>query len=346
MKVRFALRDVDHAHTRERIRAYFAKKEPRIERLLSKYPPDLRRLQVTVRRSRKSTQRWEVRFVLQLPTGTLATEEVRPHFEEAMDVAVDELLHKLRHHQDVIRKSKKNRRWRERVRFDTVQPMIRRAAQEKRPDEFFELLKPCMAALRDHARRELEVLEIEQSVRPGEFSIDDIVDDVVMLAWQRFADRPSQAPLELWLLELLHERFDQIKADTQRTKTGSEMPVPQTPDDSLIDEEDPSERDFWLEQLYEVHDPPPYEELIPDPDLRDALEKLDEREREREIQKALVALPPRQRRTLELHALRGFAEEEIASVQDRGAHEVREDLQRAREALGHHLRMRQLPPSM
>jgi len=59
--------------------------------------------------------------------------------------------------------------------------------------------------LRDHARRELRILELEGPIHPGEITVSDLVDEVLSLAWERFADRPRHLPLDLWLVDLLHE---------------------------------------------------------------------------------------------------------------------------------------------
>ena len=58
------------------LEAYWAKKLPRLEKLLVRYPPDLREIRLTVSSHHPNPERswYEVRGVIRLPTGTLAAE--------------------------------------------------------------------------------------------------------------------------------------------------------------------------------------------------------------------------------------------------------------------------------
>ena len=334
MRVRWVFKDIASGDVKRRIRDYFNKKQHRIEKHLSRYPEDLRRLQVTVHYVGRPPERWEVRFVLQLPTGTLVADETRPGPEEAMDVALDELLRELRRHRELLRKDYTYRRRRqERAAFSTAAPLLERDVQSQRRAAFFDLLKPIIGVVRDHARRELDVLELEGLIPQGELSADDLVDDVLVRAWRLFPDRPTQVPLDLWLIELLHERFDALQHDFDRTTMSSQIEVADEHEDVLVDQDDPTEYEFWLERLFDEHVSDSFDELIPDESLHDVLDDLDGEERAERIKRAVAKLPPRQRRTLLLYATEGYDADEIAMAQNRPVAEVESDIAAARQTI-------------
>ena len=78
-----------------------------------------------------------------------------------------------------------------------------------RREDFFRLLRPHLRFLRDHARRELRLLELEGTLHRGELTVDDLLDEVANRAWERFADRPRQLSLDLWLTDLVQEALEQ-----------------------------------------------------------------------------------------------------------------------------------------
>ena len=339
MLVRWVFKEIDRPQVKDRIREYFSKKQERIEKHLVRYQPDQRRLQLTVHRHAKSPERWDVRLILQLPTGTLVAEETRPNLEEAFDVAFDELIRELRRHRGLLRKDHTyRRRRRERQAFSIVAPLLERDVESQRPHAFFDLLKPIIGVVRDHARRELEVFELEGTIPAGEVAVDDLVDDVLLRAWQLFPDRPQDVPLDLWLIELLHERFDALKKDFDRTTTASQIEVVHEEEDTLVDEDDPTEFGFWLERLFDEHEDESFDELIPDESAHDILDDLDGEERVQRIKRAIAQLQPQQRRVLLLYATEGYDVDEIAMAQDRTAEDVQTDIVSARAALAELLR--------
>lgn len=79
---------------------YWARKWPRLERLLSTYRPGLRHLKMQVS---QNSGNYETHLVLSLPTGTLRAHWRSKNHFEALDLAVDKLVAELRRHKEQIR---------------------------------------------------------------------------------------------------------------------------------------------------------------------------------------------------------------------------------------------------
>lgn len=88
------------AWIQDEIRAYWAEKQPRLERLLSAFPPERCHLRVTVRQARG---RWAARAALSIPTATLAARREAEDWSEALDGLADRLASEIRRHQARLR---------------------------------------------------------------------------------------------------------------------------------------------------------------------------------------------------------------------------------------------------
>jgi ribosome-associated translation inhibitor RaiA len=107
MNIHWSFRNCED--NKETARSYWREKQPRLERLLSRFPPESCRLKLFLfhHQSRKA---WELRAVLTLPTGTLVTEEEGDALYALMDKAADELARQIRRRSAVTRKEHVRRR--------------------------------------------------------------------------------------------------------------------------------------------------------------------------------------------------------------------------------------------
>jgi len=83
------------ARLKDEIRAYWAEKQPRFERLLSTLRPELCHLRLVVRQTKA---RWETRAVLSMPTATLAARRGADYWSESLDGLADRLASEIRRH--------------------------------------------------------------------------------------------------------------------------------------------------------------------------------------------------------------------------------------------------------
>lgn len=329
MEIHWVFNDCDAE--KSRARAYWEKKLPRIERLLKRFRDDLCEMQLTLTRHANSDP-WELRAILQLPTGTIVADERRAELEEAIDKVVDHLVENLRRHKQRVRKDYVYRRRRlNREAVSAAGPYLSRDVEANRRQAFFQLLQPLMPSVYDYARRALRILEIEGSVPHNELTARDLVDDVLVRAWDQYADRPPKMDLDVWLIGLLRERIAEIASDRVTVRLGE--PAAEPSEEPLTPDEDVGEIDFWLERIFRSHEPVTLEDLVPDWEASDQLGELDEAAMQQCLETALARLPRDQREALLLHGIEGFEIGEIAMIQDRSEEAVEQAIQEARAAL-------------
>jgi ribosome-associated translation inhibitor RaiA len=113
------------------MRAYWEKKQPRLEKLLQPFRPDLQYLGLTIYRHTHPPC-FEVRAALHLPTGTLVAEQTDKDFPRALDRVADVLAREIKRHIERLRRDHLYRRKaRRRERLAAAGPFLER--EEARP---------------------------------------------------------------------------------------------------------------------------------------------------------------------------------------------------------------------
>ena len=79
----------------EKLREYWAKKLPKIEKLLSHFAPDAVTLQLKAEYFEKHSA-YKIDLILKIPSGTLSAEEISHAFTKAVDLALDRLVMQLK----------------------------------------------------------------------------------------------------------------------------------------------------------------------------------------------------------------------------------------------------------
>lgn len=99
--------------TKAEILAYWAKKAPRLERMLGRFRDETRDLCVNLH-WHPSLERYEGRLILHLPTGTLIAEESEAGVRPLLDRLADFLVASVKRHKERLRRDwvyrRKNRR--------------------------------------------------------------------------------------------------------------------------------------------------------------------------------------------------------------------------------------------
>jgi RNA polymerase sigma factor (sigma-70 family) len=315
--IRWAFQDCDELRM-ERARRAWAEVWPRLERWLTTFPREPRRLLLTVRHDDRPA-RDEVRAVLILPTDTLVAEESADDAAVALKRVARTLGEEIKRHKDRLRHEHLQRRKsRRREVLGTAGPLLQRDAELGRSEAFFELLRPLLGTLREHARRELRIAELEGGLSKGQVTEDDLMDEVLLRAWRRFKHRPRWVALDLWLLGLLHQALGEWAEG-----------MPAAPRESP---RRPGDEEEWFAPLFGEEEPLGWEELLPadEDDPASRLEADEERER---VLALLSELPAMQRRAFALRVLEGYEADDIARIQGRLESEVLADIEAARQAL-------------
>jgi RNA polymerase sigma factor (sigma-70 family) len=172
-------------------------------------------------------------------------------------------------------------------------------------------------------------LELEGTLHRGEVTVTDLFDEVLKLAWERFADRPRQMRLDLWLIDLLHDVFEQLIKQEPRPHVSLEEKVQEPPPAEAPQVDDQE----WWNWLLGNDETFLLEDFIPDLQEADVWDNLAAEEQRNRLLSLISELPTEQRQAFLLHALEDYGPVEIAMLQDRSENEVRRDIEAAKQAL-------------
>jgi DNA-directed RNA polymerase specialized sigma24 family protein len=191
------------------------------------------------------------------------------------------------------------------------------------------LLRPQLRYLRDYARRELRILELAEVLHPGEVNVADLMDEVLTLAWERFEKRPRHLPLYLWLLDLLNDVFERVITQEPRPHVSLEEKV----DAGSLRKARSAEEEEWWAELLRGEDTFTLQDLIPNAEAAEPLQKLEAAEARDRLLSLLGELPTAQRQAFMLHVLEDYDTAELAMFQDRPESPVKAEIEAARETL-------------
>ncbi len=159
--------------------------------------------------------------------------------------------------------------------------------------------------------------------------MDDLLDQVMVLAYERFANRPRKLSLDLWLTDLLQEALEQWIKQVPRPHLSLEDQVEKV----LSDEVPQEDEEEWWTELIGDEETLTLGDLVPGSDGTEVWDKLETEEQRNRLLSLLGQLPPLQRQAFLLHALENYATDEIAMLQNRPEGQVKADIEAARNQL-------------
>jgi DNA-directed RNA polymerase specialized sigma24 family protein len=187
-----------------------------------------------------------------------------------------------------------------------------------RSEAFLSFLVPAVVSMSPTIRRELRLRERQETLARQSISVADVIDEVLVMAWDQFDRRPGTLPLSLWLLQLAQDALLRFEADTSAESLDQETAAPTV-------ETRGSREDEWIEQVDE-YEQIELSELLPgDPGL-DVWEDEALLARQRELGELLGQFTRERRQALILNIVHGFEPGEIADFQGRGVSDVKSDL--------------------
>ena len=250
-------------------------------------------------------------------------------YQAAIDAVIDILAEEIRRHKEQLRRDRTHRKkQQQQTDIATTLEFLEQDIRQQRREFFFDLLRPVLRNLRNHARRELVFAQLEGKVSPDEMTVSDLLDEAILRAWERFEQRPPQQPLDQWIGGLMHETIDEreakaIPAISLETEIPEDDPRFQVESGWILDNEP-----FWsdLESLT-------LEDILPQHEVEEPWDAYSLDEKERWLFAQLSKLPKLQRRALMLYLLEGWEVEEIAMLQQRSVTEVGADIEAAQTFL-------------
>ena len=311
--------------TKEKCRAYWEKKQERLERVLATIPSSSKKLRLAVFHQAKQVEKFEMRGVLQLPGRTLAVQFSHQLLFAALDGLTDKLVTAaLKYKRQSAQFVRRQRRLQISDDLVAAQPLLVSDKKADRKESFFRTIRPLLGFLERHARNEIKIHEVEGTLSPGQVEPADIVDDVVVLAWENFDQKKKDLPLELWLINLLNKVFIRVMRDSQFVSLDQRFP--------LADIDSKAEPD-WFEEVLGYQEELSLAELLPDYDQTDTWDRLDDLDRKLHFNYVLHKFPSYQRQAYLLHALNDYSLKEVARIQDRDVKKVEDDIQKSTKSV-------------
>ena len=201
--------------------------------------------------------------------------------------------------------------------LQTMEPELRRLASEKKKDEFFKQILPVLGPLREYMKRRLRIAYYIGDIRTPLYTEGDILDEVVLRAYEQYDNKPPGLSLEQWLYQLANEFLDSYisrRKSLERRRRSlegltaaelrglDEFPITADAEGEVVTMEDLDDisyqkRDFVAPGAYDTPE-----------------EALERKEEVQEILRTLRKLPDRDRIVFELHVGQGFSKEEVARI--------------------------------
>lgn len=267
------------------------------------------------------TDEWSLQALLKFPARTIevVTEGNSP--DGILSQTVSKLIGRLeRLHDRLERPSQLRQRT-----LGSLQSALEADYRDGNREEFLKHLRPAVNSFCTFVRRELDVSGFRNSGGPGDGDVNDVLNDTLLLSWERFPDGAKEKSLERWLFGLVTLSL------LARTEGAADESLDEIRDLRSAVQDIDAEMDTWVEQ------PEEFEALtVADLLQDDFLEQWDDlslEERQPLLSQLLSRLPRLQRQTLMLNAAEGYEPEAIADLQGRPLELVLSDLHDGRDML-------------
>lgn len=202
-------------------------------------------------------------------------------------------------------------------------------------DEFFQQILPLLGPLKSYVKRRLRIAYLTREIRTPVYTSGDILDQVVLAAYENYERKPTDLSLQEWLYRLTNEILDgylRNRAATEARRRSLES-LSQAELRELGETEHMTADAEGEVLLEEDLDDAEYQrrDFIPPSTYR--YEPSEDLERKEELQLILHSLsniPPKDRLVFELSVMEGFPDEAVAHFADVPAEQVQKIVERVR----------------
>lgn len=233
--------------------------------------------------------------------------------------------------------SRLDRKRRQEQSLEQAEADLRRLALEQKKDEFFARIMPLLHPIRSYIARRLRVAYADQELRTPLYTSNDILNEVILRAYQPYPPKPPDLTLEQWLYRLANEVLEQYlsrrKSYDQRRRSLEDLRVKELRGLEEVEHVTADvEGEPWLvEDLDDAEYNPP--DFTPPSEPRRPEEELERREQLSAIISAVARLPQRDRIVFELFAMEGFPPDAVSRIVGVSADEVPRIAQQVRRQI-------------
>lgn len=204
--------------------------------------------------------------------------------------------------------------------------------QDQQRDQFFETIKPHLENFNKFVRGEIEYQLATGDLKTDELTPEDVVDGVVLLAFEEYQKNPPKLPLDRWLVMLA---MKYIRNETRSLRQDREdfvhleEDIPETPPEEEVVTLGEETLDF-----YQPDEDLQMEDVVADPTAETPEQIAESREALLQfVGQSLTEFPRAWRDAFILTRVQGFSTAEIAEIFDQPEKKVKQNLQQAENAL-------------
>ncbi len=313
MKMRVVFDDiaeVSHDRVEKQVGSWVAR---HLDDRLQHFNHYLPELSVYVARLKKNDQHYEVRGRLHLPPKkVLVAHATAAELDVALATMLEHLLRQVDRH---IKRIRHQEAWKRKARRQRLHELKARAAEPvtAAATDFVSKLESALPKLRQVVRRELAFLRAQGDLPADYPSVDDVVDEVLLLAETDADERSSGISPLSWLLKKMHTVLDR-EIDSTRVYgelVSLESAVPQDALDqaeAMVEEE--------VSEYWQPDESLRIEDIVPQVNAADPEAAAAASERMEYLFQLLRGLPIRWRRAVLLHEIDGLPVEHVAQALD------------------------------
>jgi RNA polymerase sigma factor (sigma-70 family) len=288
----------------------FGERAAELEGRLKDFPPDLVHLEGRIEKN-PNHQLYRASLRLKLPSTVLAVAEEGRDLAAVMAEAFEELFRRTDKHLARLRREPlwKRPERRERLRLLVKSPL--EAEEQERRRLYFDLIQSHLDALYGFVQRELLYLESTGALGPGELSVEDLVDAVVLRGLEAFEQRPHRLTVSQWLISLAVQVVAEEVERLRRERAVETLSLEEPPHQPA---EEPTRRDEERFDYWEPEERLRLEDLVPLEDAPTPDQAQVRREMQLALQRAIAALPRAWRQAVVLTTLEGLTPGPAAEV--------------------------------
>lgn len=263
---------------------------------------------------------WQIQAALHVPAKTVVVRATQNSPEAALDSVATGLAEEIERltERPVVTTLR-------REGLEAMVPVLEKCRQDNRSDVFFTWLAPALASLRPHVQQGLRLREAEGDLAGGRIVPGDVLNEVLLRAYERFHKRPTKRSLDLWLVQLADDVIDRWCREYAEESLEARVERPSTePRESIPDS--------WIEWATSP-ETVEFGQLLPGLPAAPRWDALDLETKQVAADRLLAQLPRPRRQALLLTTVHGFAPAEVADFQDRSEQEIIDDIGKARRTL-------------
>lgn len=184
-----------------------------------------------------------------------------------------------------------------------------RLAAQQDKEEFLNQITPLLQPLRSYIKCRLRIAYLTLQIRTPVYSSGDLLDQVVLRAYESYGNKPANLTLEEWLYQLSNKAVDKYisrrKAQEARRKSLETLTQAELRTLEEIPFTADADGEVWFPEELDDSEIPPRDFTAPAYPL-DPEKELEKEEEVSQILEALSRVPERERTVFELYVIEGF----------------------------------------